>query len=116
VKKDKEKTMADLDASDLAASPVRENDAVARILDLPLVIHVELGHRRMRVTDLLQIGVGSVIDLDTAAGAPLGIYANNTLIAQGEAVVVGERYGVRVTEILTPTERVKKLGERGGRL
>jgi flagellar motor switch protein FliN/FliY len=110
--------MADLDASDLAqaAASGRENDAVARILDLPLVIHVELGHRRMRVTDLLQIGVGSVIDLDTAAGAPLGIYANNTLIAQGEAVVVGERYGVRVTEILTPTERVKKLGERGGRL
>jgi len=109
--------MADLDASDLAPQTVgRENDAVARILDLPLVIHVELGHRRMRVTDLLQIGVGSVIDLDTAAGAPLGIYANNTLIAQGEAVVVGERYGVRVTEILTPTERVKKLGERGGRL
>jgi flagellar motor switch protein FliN/FliY len=109
--------MADLDATDLAQSPAgQENDAVGRILDLPLVIHVELGHRRMRVTDLLQIGVGSVIDLDTAAGAPLGIYANNTLIAQGEAVVVGERYGVRVTEILTPTERVKKLGERGGRL
>jgi flagellar motor switch protein FliN/FliY len=116
VKKDKENSMADLDASDLVSGPARENDAVARILDLPLVIHVELGHRRMRVTDLLQIGVGSVIDLDTAAGAPLGIYANNTLIAQGEAVVVGERYGVRVTEILTPTERVKKLGERGGRL
>lgn len=108
--------MADNDTN-LAQSPVsQENDAVARILDLPLVIHVELGHRRMRVTDLLQIGVGSVIDLDTAAGAPLGIYANNTLIAQGEAVVVGERYGVRVTEILTPSERVKKLGERGGRL
>jgi flagellar motor switch protein FliN len=90
-------------------------EAVERILDLPLIIHVELGHRRMRVTDLLQVAVGSVLELDTAAGAPLGIYANQTLIAQGEAVVVGERYGVRVTEILTPNERVKKLGERGGR-
>ena len=72
----------------------------------------EIGHRRMRVDDLLQIAVGSVLELDTAAGAPLGIYANQTLIAQGEAVVVGEHYGVRVTEILTPSERVKKLGER----
>ena len=89
-----------------------EVSAVDRILDLPLMIHVELGHRRMRVDELLQIAVGSVVELDTAAGAPLGIYANQTLIAQGEAVVVGEHYGVRVTEILTPTERVKKLGER----
>lgn len=109
--------MPEQESNELAQSPVGpESGAVARILDLPLVVHVELGHRRMRVTDLLQVGVGSVIDLDTAAGAPLGIYANNTLIAQGEAVVVGERYGVRVTEILTPSERVKKLGERGGRL
>ena len=86
--------------------------AVERILDLPLTIHVELGHRRMRVDDLLQVAVGSVLELETAAGAPLGIYANHTLIAQGEAVVVGEHYGVRVTEILTPSERVKRLGER----
>ena len=88
------------------------NSPVERILDLPLTIHVELGHRRMRVDDLLQVAVGSVLELDTAAGAPLGIYANQTLIAQGEAVVVGDHYGVRVTEILTPAERVKKLGER----
>ena len=106
-----------LDASDLASmSGEAQGEAVERILDLPLVIHVELGHRRMRVSDLLQVAVGSVLELDTAAGAPLGIYANQTLIAQGEAVVVGERYGVRVTEILTPSERVKRLGERGGRL
>jgi flagellar motor switch protein FliN/FliY len=104
--------LANFDAGDGSGG---ESGAVERILDLPLVIHVELGHKRMRVTDLLQISVGSVIELDTAAGAPLGIYANQTLIAQGEAVVVGEKYGVRVTEILTPGERVKKLGERGGR-
>jgi flagellar motor switch protein FliN/FliY len=106
-----------LDASDLASmAGDGQNDAVERILDLPLIIHVELGHRRMRVNDLLQVAVGSVLELDTAAGAPLGIYANQTLIAQGEAVVVGERYGVRVTEIITPSERVKRLGERGGRM
>ena len=99
-----------LESGEGSASP--DVSAVDRILDLPLTIHVELGHRRMRVDELLQIAVGSVVELDTAAGAPLGIYANQTLIAQGEAVVVGEHYGVRVTEILTPTERVKKLGER----
>ena len=88
------------------------NSPVERILDLPLTVHVGRGHRRMRVDDLLQVAVGSVLELDTAAGAPLGIYANQTLIAQGEAVVVGDHYGVRVTEILTPAERVKKLGER----
>jgi flagellar motor switch protein FliN/FliY len=109
--------MPNVDANDLAPMAMdAQNEAVERILDLPLVIHVELGHRRMRVNDLLQVAVGSVLELDTAAGAPLGIYANQTLIAQGEAVVVGERYGVRVTEILTPGERVKRLGERGGRL
>jgi flagellar motor switch protein FliN len=108
---------SNLDAGDLASSVgSAQEEAVERILDLPLVIHVELGHRRMRVSDLLQVAVGSVLELDTAAGAPLGIYANQTLIANGEAVVVGERYGVRVTEILTPSERVKKLGERGGNL
>jgi flagellar motor switch protein FliN/FliY len=102
---------------DLAlAVSAAQDGSVDRILDLPLVIHVELGHRRMRVSDLLQIAIGSVLELDTAAGAPLGIYANQTLIAQGEAVVVGEHYGVRVTEIITPSERVKKLGEHGGRL
>jgi flagellar motor switch protein FliN/FliY len=110
-------TMANNDASDLASvSGDGQSEAVERILDLPLVIHVELGQRRMRVSDLLQVAIGSVLELDTAAGAPLGIYANQTLIAQGEAVVVGEHYGVRVTEILTPSERVKRLGERGGRL
>ena len=104
----------------LSAGPVASgrsdggSDPLDRVLDLPLVIHVELGNRRMRVSELLDVTVGSVIDLDTAAGAPLGIYANQTLIAQGEAVVVGERYGVRVTEIVTPTERVQRLGNRGG--
>jgi flagellar motor switch protein FliN/FliY len=97
--------------SDLATST---NDALERILDLPLLIHVELGNRRMRISELLQISVGSVLDLDSPAGAALGIYANRTLIAQGEAVVVGERYGIRVTEIVTPAERIKRLGQRVG--
>ena len=102
------------DAGDLSTMARGEIDSLERILDLPLVIHVQLGSRRMRISDLLELAVGSILDLDTAAGAPLDIYANQTLIAQGEAVVVGDHYGVRITEIVTPAERVKRIGNRGG--
>jgi len=85
-----------------------------RILEIPLEIHVELGKRRMRISELLSVGVGSIVELDSAAGTPLSIYANDTLIAQGEAVVVGDRYGVRVTDIVSPRERVRRLGAEGG--
>ncbi len=85
-----------------------------RILEIPLEIHVELGRRRMRISELLSIGAGGVLELNTPAGAPLSLYANQTLIAQGEAVVVGERYGVRVTDIISPRERVRRLGGAGG--
>ena len=93
-----------------ALSATREVD---RLMEIPLTIHVELGSKVMRVSELLSVGAGVVLELDTAAGAPLGIYANHTLIAQGEAVVVGERYGVRVTDIITPQERVRRLGQGG---
>lgn len=90
-------------------------DELERILDLPLEITVELGRRRMRISEMLGISVGSVVELDIAAGAPLSIYANRVLVAQGEAVIVGERYGVRITEIVSPQERVRRLGAgRGG--
>ncbi len=81
-----------------------------RIYEIPLRLHVELGRRKMRIEELLKIGVGTVVDLDQPAGARLSIYANNTLIAQGEAVVVGERYGVRVTDVVSTRERIKRLG------
>ena len=92
-------------------APVPEG--IERILEIPLEITVELGRKRIRIGELLSVGVGSVVDLGTAAGAPLAIYANNTLIAHGEAVVVGERYGVRVTDIVSPHERVRRLGGEG---
>lgn len=83
---------------------------IDRILEIPLEVSVELGRKRMRISELLALSVGSVLELGTAAGAPLSIYANNTLIARGEAVVVGERYGIRVTDIVSPRERVRRLG------
>jgi flagellar motor switch protein FliN/FliY len=84
-----------------------------RIMEIPLEVHVELGRRRMRISELLGLGVGSVIDLGVTAGSPLAVYANQTLVARGEAVVIGERYGVRITDIVSPRERVKRLGGLG---
>jgi flagellar motor switch protein FliN len=79
---------------------------------VPLTVYVELGHRRICVDDLLQLTVGSILELDVTAATPLGVYVNQTLIAHGEAVVVGDHYGVRVVEIVTQDERVKRLAER----
>lgn len=83
-----------------------------RILEIPLDITVELGRRKMRIHELLEIDVGSVVELGTPSGAPLSIFANNVLVAQGEAVIVGERYGVRITDIVPATERVRRLGAK----
>ena len=80
------------------------------ILDIPLDVSVELGRVKMLVNDLLQLGQGSIIELNNAAGDPLEIYINNKLIARGEVVVVDEKFGIRVTDILSPHERVKSLG------
>lgn len=84
-----------------------------RVLDIPVMLHVELGRRRMRIGELLEMGTGSVVELDTPAGAPLALYANETLIARGEAVVVGDRYGVRITDIPSPSERAERLAGGG---
>lgn len=81
-----------------------------RILDIPLTVHVELGKKRLKISELLEVGAGSVLELETQAGTTLSIYANQTLLAHGEAVVVGERYGVRITDIVSPAERVRRLG------
>jgi flagellar motor switch protein FliN/FliY len=86
-----------------------------RVLDIPVVLHVELGRKRMRIGELLDMGTGSILELDTPAGAALALYANETLIARGEAVVVGDRYGVRITDIPSPSERAERLGHGGVR-
>jgi flagellar motor switch protein FliN/FliY len=79
------------------------------ILDIPLEISVELGRARMIINDLLQLGQGSVIELSKLAGEPLEIFVNGKLVARGEVVVVNEKFGVRVTDIVSPMERVKSL-------
>ncbi len=80
------------------------------LLDIPLEISVELGRTKILINDLLQLGQGSVIELSKLAGEPLEILINNKLVARGEAVVVNEKFGVRITDIISPMERVKQLG------
>lgn len=79
------------------------------ILDVPVNMSVELGRTRMAIKDLLNLTQGSVIALEGFAGEPLDILINGYLIAQGEIVVVGDNYGVRITDIITPSERVRRL-------
>lgn len=80
------------------------------ILEIPLEISVELGRSRMQIKDLLQLGQGSVVELNKMAGEPADIYVNQKLLAKGEVVVMNEKFGVKLTEIISPADRVKSLG------
>ena len=79
------------------------------ILDIPLTVTVELGRSKMLINDLLQLGRGSVIELTKLKGEPLEVLVNQKLVARGEVVVVNERFGVRLTEIVSPVERIQSL-------
>lgn len=79
------------------------------ILDIPLTLTVELGRCRMLINELLQLGQGSVVELQKIAGEPMDVYVNQRLIARGEVVVVNEKFGVRLTDIISPAERILKL-------
>lgn len=80
------------------------------LLDVPLQVTVELGRTRMRIRDVLSLGLGAVIELERAAGEPVDLYVNDRLFARGEVVVIEENFGVRVTEILSPEHRLRGLG------
>ncbi|WP_353978874.1 flagellar motor switch protein FliN [Salinicola endophyticus] len=79
------------------------------IMDIPVKLSVELGRTRITIKQLLELAQGSVVELDGLAGEPMDILINGYLIAQGEVVVVDDKYGIRITEIITPSERVQKL-------
>lgn len=80
------------------------------ILDIPLTVTVELGRSKMLINDLLQLSQGSVIELTKLVGEPLEVLVNQKLVARGEVVVVNEKFGVRLTDIVSPMERVQSLG------
>jgi len=79
------------------------------ILDVPVTLSMEVGRTRMPIRNLLQLNQGSVVELDRAAGEPLDVFVNGTLIAHGEVVVVNEKFGIRLTDVVSPAERLRKL-------
>lgn len=79
------------------------------ILDVPVTVSMEIGRARVSIRNLLQLNQGSVVELDRLAGEPMDVLVNGTLVAQGEVVVVNEKFGIRLTDIISPSERVKRL-------
>ena len=79
------------------------------ILDVPVTLSMEVGRTRTPIRNLLQLNQGSVIELDRAAGEPLDVFVNGTLVAHGEVVVVNEKFGIRLTDVISPAERIRKL-------
>ena len=126
---DQDVESTNVEGDETAEAPVKENDELADeegdnettdkangepasldlILDIPLTVTVELGRSKMLINDLLQLGQGSVVELTKLVGEPLEVLVNNKLVARGEVVVVNEKFGVRLTDIVTPMERVKSL-------
>ena len=99
-----------LDDDEVAATTVGEgNKSLDLILDIPLTVAVELGRSKMLINDLLQLGQGSVIELEKLVGESLEVLVNQKLVARGEVVVVNEKFGVRLTDIVSTMERVKSL-------
>jgi flagellar motor switch protein FliN/FliY len=97
-----------LGAAALGNGP-RNLDSLEFVMDVPVEVSVEIGRKKMRIAEILRVGTGSVLELNKMAGEPLDIYVNNRVVARGEAVVVGDHYGVRLTEVLIAEDR-----NRGG--
>lgn len=103
-----------LDSRPASFNPLTdENEGVIgnmnMVLDIPITVSVEIGRTRMMVKELLQLGQGTVVELDKLAGEPMEILVNGRLIARGEAVVVNEKFGIKLTDIVSPSERINKL-------
>ena len=93
-----------------ASAPTPPQDVnLERLLDIPLVLSAQLGNTRMLIKDLLQLGPGSIVELDKLAGEPLEVLVNERLVARGEVVMVNEKFGIRLTDVISATERVNKL-------
>ena len=91
------------------AQPTATRNDIDLILDIPVQLTVELGRTKIAIKNLLQLAQGSVVELDGLAGEPMDVLVNGCLIAQGEVVVVNDKFGIRLTDIITPSERIRKL-------
>lgn len=96
----------DFSGTDIDGKPARDIDF---ILDIPVQLTVELGRTKLPIKNLLQLAQGSVVELDGLAGEPMDVLVNGCLIAQGEVVVVNDKFGIRLTDVITPAERIRKL-------
>lgn len=92
-----------------AAPDLSDEGTLDVILDIPVTVSMEIGRTRLPIRNLLRLSQGSVVELDRLAGEPLDVLVNGTLIAHGEVVVVNEKYGIRLTDVISPAERVRKL-------
>jgi flagellar motor switch protein FliN/FliY len=92
-----------------AAAPPQNDVNLDVLLDVPVTLSMEVGRVRLPIRNLLQLNQGSVLELERAAGEPLDVLVNGTLIAHGEVVVVNERFGIRLTDVVSPAERLRKL-------
>jgi flagellar motor switch protein FliN/FliY len=79
------------------------------VLDIPVTLSMEVGRSRISIRNLLQLNQGSVVELERATGEPLDIYVNGTLIAHGEVVVINDKFGIRLTDVISPAERIRQL-------
>ena len=95
--------------SDTPASAT--DNKLGRVLDLPVQLSVELGRTKMPIRHILELGPGSIVELGSLAGEPVDVLVNGYLIAQGEVVVVNDRFGIRLTDIVTPSERLQRLNK-----
>ena len=91
------------------AAPPGANNSLDMILDIPVSLTVELGRTKIAIRSLLQLAQGSVVELDGMAGEPMDVLVNGCLIAQGEVVVVNDKFGIRLTDIISPSERIRRL-------
>ena len=91
------------------AAPNNPMSGLDRVMDIPLAISVELGRTKMLIGELLQLGEGSVLELSKLAGEPLDVLVHGKLVARGEAVVVNDKFGIRLTDIVSPSERIQSL-------
>lgn len=93
----------------LQEEAMREERNLDVVLDIPVTISMEIGRTSITIRNLLQLNQGSVVELDRVAGEPMDVLVNNCLIAHGEVVVVNEKFGIRLTDVISPVERIKKL-------
>jgi flagellar motor switch protein FliN/FliY len=92
-----------------AAHAASESNELELILDIPVLLTVEMGRTKLAIKNVLQLAQGSVVELDGLAGEPMDVLVNGCLIAQGEVVVVNDKFGIRLTDIITPSERIRRL-------